>query len=135
MLEENLTTPAQLLQRVITTSAGAVLAVILIWQVSTLADVKERLHVMESRTYPPRYVTDKLSFLNEEQRRCQMQIDRLEGLHPGVTSKGLPPYSLKSGETFDLGYDGGCFLGAECRTDSDCGECYCDGGYCTNGDA
>ena len=142
---ESLTTPAQLLQRIITTSAGMVLGVVIVWTVSSVAELRTDVDVMQSRKYPPKWASDKLKFLEDEQRRCQMQIDRLESQHDGVEQQPLRPYSLSEPDVYDdlmtedFGYDNVCFLGAECRDDSDCnsggGDCYCDGGYCTNGDA
>ena len=94
MAAEDLTTPAQLLQKLVTTSAGAVLAVIIVWSVSKLADVDSRMNVMESRSYPPRYITEAIQAMQTEQRRLQTQIDRLERYHPGITVKPLDPYSF-----------------------------------------
>jgi hypothetical protein len=87
---------AALFQRLITTTAGAVLGVIIIWMVSTLSDVSERLAVFEDKTYPPRYVTEMLKTHGEELRRCQIQIDRIESRIPGITNDHLEPYSLNT---------------------------------------
>ena len=103
MAADELTTPAQLLQKIITTSAGMVLGVVIVWTVATVANLQERLSVMESRNYPPRYITEKIKFLDEEQRRCQMQIDRLEERHHDIRAKSLKPYSYMPNDGSEKG--------------------------------
>jgi hypothetical protein len=102
---DELTPVAGLVQKIITTTAGMCLGIIVVWGVSTLADVKERVTVIESREYPPRYIKDQIRILGEEARRCQMQIDRLESEHQGIERKHLEPYSWLP-DDFDLGENG-----------------------------
>ena len=134
MASDNLTTTAMFIQRVFSTASGALLAIIIVWTVATVSEVKERVAVIDSREYPPRFVIDKLGFLNDEQRRCQRQIDRLETNHPGINSESLPPYSSQFNATEDFGYDSACFEVAECRDSADCVSCECVAGSCS-GDA
>jgi hypothetical protein len=85
---DELTPVASLVQRIITTTAGACLGVIVIWQVSTLADVKERVGIIESQSNPPRHVTLRLDHLEADTKRCKARLERVEGNHGSIDPNG-----------------------------------------------
>ena len=100
---ESLTTPAQLLQRIITTSAGMVLGVVVVWTVASVAELRTDVDVIQSKEYPPRYIKERITTLGEEAKRCQQQIDRLETFHDGIEQQPLRPYSYEHKSSEDYG--------------------------------
>ena len=82
-----------LIGRWLATLAGAITASMVIWAVSTINDLSHRIRVLEEQDVPPQFVRDKLEWLEDEARRSQIQIDRIEARIPGIELEPLPPYS------------------------------------------
>ena len=88
--------------RLVTALTSAAIFGIVIWGINLDGDVQLLQHQISD--IPPRWLTERVAdqfrdhnsdidAIQEELKRLQRQIDRLESAHDGIESQVLPPYS------------------------------------------